>query len=184
MKTFLILLFTLIFNSVFSQSFSTTQGNPKSNNWTIIWGGMPHKVFGHDFMRERFQKYFKKENVIWSDYQISADKLRKYLQELNPNYDLIAVYGFSRGGSTAYSQIGKVRFVGLIDPTIPNNYETGCSSTEVRMVYNPDVWGAENRKKLLRVAETYNKSSFRVDIPHLKIPDLFFTDYKYQYYQK
>ena len=169
----------MIYNLSFSQTFSITQGNPQSNKWIIVWGGMPYKTFGQEYMRDSYKKYFTKENVIWSDYQISMRQLGEFIYRKNPNYKISAVYGFSRGGATAYAQIGKVPFVGLIDPVIPDNYETECSSTTVWMLYNPVVWGKENRAKLKKVAENY-KNSIQTDIPHLRIPELFFEKYKFE----
>ena len=76
-------------------------------------------------------------------------------------------------------EIGKVKYVWLIDPLIPQKYDTPFGITNVFMVYNPSVWDGGNSSRLKNFSTKLKPvNSVRVDMSHLKIPNYFFNTYR------
>jgi hypothetical protein len=75
--------------------------------------------------------------------------------------------------------IGKVQFVGLIDPLIPSSYKLNFTGSKVFMLYNLGIWDKANQLRLTKVSEVLgNNCCKRIYMPHLDIPKLFFEKYK------
>jgi hypothetical protein len=178
MKYYLFLLFVWFSNTIYSQgSYSICPNNPQSNEWSIVWGGMPSTSYGASFMERQAGKHLQYNNVIYSDYEISIETLKDILKTYYPQGTITSVCGFSRGGVNAYEQIGKVKFVCLIDPSIPKDYTTEKLQGNVFMVYNPKVWDGNNRERLYNVADELGTDAQLLTIPHTKIPSYFFKFY-------
>lgn len=181
-KIITLLLLILSWIVTLSQNYEVCQNSPHTNKWTIVWGGKPSSSYGAKFMERQTENVFHNENVFYADYQLSIESCESIIQSFCKNYKIIAVYGFSRGGVNAWQQIGKVEFVGLIDPLIPKNYTLNFDVSKVFMLYNIGVWDSGNRDRLLKVSSYLgDKNSKRLYMAHLEIPKLFFTRYKRGY---
>jgi hypothetical protein len=178
MKKIIFLIFLITTINGFSQNYEVCENSPSSKNWTIIWGGKPSSAYGAIFMEKQAGDSFYNQNVIYADYQFTIDLCKSVISKFRKDYKIVSVYGFSRGGINAWEQIGKVEFVGLIDPLIPKNYNTNFDITKVFMLYNTDVWNRENKERLESVSSYLGKNSKRLYIPHLEIPKLFFNKYR------
>lgn len=171
----------LIFTSVLihGQDYEICQDMPSSKNWTIIWGGKPSSSYGYKFMQKQTGYAFENENVLYADYQVDIELCKSVISKFCRDYKLVSVYGFSRGGVNAWNQIGKVEFVGLIDPLIPSNYNLDFDKSKVFMLYNLGIWDKENQSRLQKVSEKLGTERCkRLYMPHLEIPKLFFEKYK------
>jgi hypothetical protein len=180
MKKIITLLFlSLTSNIILSQNYEVCQNSPHINTWTIVWGGKPSSNYGANFMERQSDNVFYKENVLYADYQLSIESCKSIIKRFCKDYKIIAVYGFSRGGVNAWEQIGKVEFIGLIDPLIPKNYTLNFDVGKVFMLYNIGVWDRGNRDRLVKVSSYLGENnSKRLYLAHLEIPKLFFTKYK------
>jgi len=162
-----------------AQSYVIAKNNPWSNHWVIVWGGMPSSQYGARFMRNQVGNHLGYINVLYADYQIDGKKCRQIIRKVDPNADIKAAYGFSRGGYNAFLEIGKLTYVCLLDPLIPKNINPNIGNKEVYMVYNLSVWGSGNRSRLKKVAKILGPNKVKsVNIHHLKVPKHFF-EYKY-----
>lgn len=178
----LLLLLTGLLNQVISQTYKIYQYSPHSNNWTIVWGGKPSSKYGAKFMDKQADYSFYNENILFADYEFGISSCEFVIKKICKDYKIIAVYGFSRGGVNAWEQIGKVDFVGLIDPLIPKVYNLNFDVSKVFMLYNSGIWDKNNKVRLEKVsAYLGNKNSKRLYMPHLEIPKLFFSRYKRGY---
>lgn len=184
MKKILFLLSFLlsIVNTTWSQNYEVCQNSPHNKQWTIVWGGKPSSKYGSKFMEKQAEYYLYNENVLYADYQLSIQFCESLIKGFCKEYKIVAVYGFSRGGVNAWQQIGKVDFIGLIDPLIPKNYNLNFDVTKVFMLYNSAVWDKDNKTRLEKTAAYLsNKNCRRLYMPHLDIPKLFFEKYKRGY---
>jgi len=173
-RSFIGILISLYCLSVNCQSYVVNEGNCRSKDWIIVWGGKPYNRYGYQFMVNQSKGYLDKYNVVYADYQIDYDKCLKIVQSRSGK--ISCVYGFSRGGYNAFNLIGKVRYVRLIDPLIPRDYNVDFSKSDVYMVYNPNVWDRDNAARLVAVSKKLGNKSLKVNMPHLDIPKYFFTN--------
>ena len=163
----------------YSQKYIVSQNNTKSNEWVIVWGGKPSTSYGAEYMVDKASSHLNCNNVIYADYQVSKQKCDEIIKKVSPNGVVTEVYGFSRGGYNAFMEIGKVKYVWLIDPLIPQKYDTPFGITNVFMVYNPSVWDGGNSSRLKNFSTKLKTvNSVRVDMSHLKIPNYFFNTYR------
>jgi len=179
MKSIVTLTFCLVFNTIFSQNYQVCQNMPSSKNWTIIWGGKPSSSYGASFMEKQTRYSFEFENVLYADYQADIDFCKLIIKGFCKDFQIVSVYGFSRGGVNAYNMIGQVPFVGLIDPLIPSSYKLDFTGSKVFMLYNLGIWDKTNQVRLTKVSEVLGTNGCkRLYMPHLDIPKLFFEKYK------
>jgi hypothetical protein len=177
----LIIFFTFFSNSTLAQNKIISQANPDSNKWIIVWGGKPSSIYGASFMKKEMEPFLSnKFNVIYSDYENSFDKIQKFLNLKVPNNSIEAVYGFSMGGVNAFNQIGKINFIGLIDPLIPSDYKIDLYYNNVFMIFNLEVWPKENRIRLKRLSNMLMDSAKEIKKPHSEMPRIFAEKYMYK----
>ncbi len=182
MKKIIFLLLSTITFTTWSQNYEVCQDAPHSKKWTIVWGGKPSSNYGAKFMEKQTNNAFHNENVLYADYQFTIESCKSLISKFCKDFKIVSVYGFSRGGVNAWEQIGKVDFVGLIDPLVPKNYKLDFDASKVFMLYNTGVWDKNNKDRLDKVALYLgNNHSKRLYMPHLDIPKLFFTKYKRGY---
>jgi hypothetical protein len=154
--------------------------NPKSKDFTLIWGGMPSSQYGAKYMREQATGYFNNKNVIYSNYENSLETLKTILKNKGiKDFRIKSVSGFSRGGINVWGQInGTYDFIGLIDPSTPTSYNKLPS--KVKMISRWENWGCcPSYRKNIRTMEN-NKVSQRIPSTaynHLDMPEIFYKKY-------
>jgi len=156
-------------------------GNKKSNNFTLIYGGYPSQSYGAKFMKNEIIDQLMDKNIIFSNYENSVDFLLKKLNEKYDNGIIKNVIGFSRGGLNAYNAIGKYNFIGLIDPSLPPKIDSSKDFNNVFMIFNPKNW-SEKYRSITESQKNLNKilgnNSKLIEITHTDMVKKFIGMYK------
>jgi len=178
------------------KNYVITRPLPNSNNFAVIYGGMPSATNGALKMQKLINDLGLSSwrNWIFTDYENSLDSLISAAKEkykLN-DISISSICGWSRGGQEVWGMIGKFGagkpFIGLMDPTtISTSYNT--SDPNVRMMYRTENWPPKlypTINKLLPImAERLGKKAEYISTPngnksnnHSLIPKLFLQKYK------
>jgi hypothetical protein len=153
--------------------------NRNSNEYALVYGGYPSSKYGAKFMQEKGKKYLNK-NVIYADKEKSLETIEAQLKKINPSAKITSVSGFSGGGANAIKamDLGKFKFIGLIDPYITSVRSTLPSN--VKMISRAENWtGYPNVREVLKKMENSETSEKIVDTTynHDEMPDIFFQKY-------
>lgn len=152
-----------------------------STDTAVFFAGMD----GPDWLNKRIPDQLRKNKiVIVSSYGNNLDKVIKQVGDKGHKIGKItSVSGYSRGGPSAWEQIGKVPFVGLMDPvTGPNQVEHSKKSGNVKMIYELEFWKSNGRNvnvlnNIQTAAKNLGNNAKKVDNDHSSIPSLFFNEF-------
>ena len=153
--------------------------NPKSNEYSLVYGGYPSSNYGGKFMYEQGKNESKlsNTNVFYSDKELPISSIELELKKINPDAKIKSVSGFSGGGPKTLEAMnsGKYKFIGLIDPYIKNPLDKLPNNT--KMISNHSVWsGYPEARSALKKMEQSGVSEF-IATDHLSMPKYFFKEY-------
>jgi len=152
--------------------------DPDSDDITVIWGGYPSSTYGAKWMKNNGgNKYFSDRNVVYSNFENSLDTLKNVLTKNGINdYKIKSVSGFSAGGTQAWKHIkDDFDFVGLIDPTTKQTYESIPSN--VKIISKWQNWSGYPRiREFIKRLENKGQSE-PINLDHLKMPEKFYEMY-------
>jgi hypothetical protein len=162
-------------------SYIINKGNDKSNDFTIIYGGIPSSKYGSNFLKNELIDLLSDKNIVFSNFENDINFLTKKLKDVYPNSKVKGIVGFSRGGLNSYDLIGKYNFIGLIDPSLPKEIDINKDYNNVYMIYNPKNWGEKYRhiidsqKKLSKILGDKSKL---IEINHSNMVKKFIEIFK------
>jgi len=152
--------------------------DPDSDDITVIWGGYPSYNYGAKWMKNNGgDRYFSDRNVIYSNFENSLDTLKNALSKNGINdYNIKSVSGFSAGGTQAWKHIkDDFDFVGLIDPTTKQTYES--IPNNVKIISRWQNWSGFPRiREFIKRLENKGQSE-PINLEHLKMPEKFYEMY-------
>jgi hypothetical protein len=168
-----------VISSINKENFIIDTVDNSSNEFAVIYGGSPSSKYGANFMKNEGEKYIKK-NVVYSNFDVSLDKIESELKKLNPNNKVVSVSGFSAGGSNTLKALdsGEYKFIGLIDPAItsirrslPPN--TKMISRSENWTKYPNIMGVLNQMEDDGLSEKVSSTFYN----HDEMPEMFFKKY-------
>jgi len=153
--------------------------NKNSNEYSLVYGGIPKDKHGARFMYEKGEnaKKLKNKNMIYSNHDVPINFIETDIKKINPNAKIKSVTGFSAGQKFTLPAMrtGNYEFIGLIDPYIPKFISSLPANTV--MISNHNQWGSyPEAVTALKQMEDSKISKFE-NIPHLEMPKKFFEEY-------
>jgi hypothetical protein len=153
--------------------------NKNSNDYALVYGGIPKEKHGGRFMYEqgKYVSKLKNKNIVYSNHDIPINIIESDLKKINPNSVIKTVSGFSAGQKYTLPAMrtGNYKFIGLIDPYISNYISSLPANT--KMISNHNVWkDYPEAVTALKQMEDLKISKFE-NIPHLEMPKKFFEEY-------
>lgn len=152
-----------------------------STDTAVFFAGMDGPQFLNGKIPDQLRR---KKIVIVSNYGNNLDKVIKQVGEKGHKIGKItSVSGYSRGGPSAWEQIGKVPFVGLMDPvTGPDQVKYSKVSGNVKMIYELEFWKSWGTEvdvlnNIQNAAKNLGNNAIKVDKDHSSIPSWFFNEF-------
>ncbi len=139
--------------------FVRAAGSPLSSI-TVIFGGKDYAnpTWMQSKLKSVKANLEKVQNIVYAPYTMSLPEVEsRIVAKWGSESSVDSLIGFSAGGySVINAMTREFRFIGLIDPSIPNDYESKKFGSYVRM-----IWGSPDMIKLFTEAK-YNSLASKI----------------------
>lgn len=156
-------------------------------NFILAWGGEPNQKYGAAFMKFKFLKSKIKKNIIFCDWKVDMEIVKKILIKKYSLANIISIVGFSQGGLRAWKEVcnDSYKIVVLIDPvSMEEDVVRARNSTKnTLMICNKKgfIYRGVNyySKRIYSIIEILGNKVIDIDVDHLDLPEYFFSKHGY-----
>tara|TARA_R110001599_G_scaffold3446_1_gene19007 strand:- start:342 stop:860 length:519 start_codon:yes stop_codon:yes gene_type:complete len=157
-----------------------------SNTVLVVFGGINYAT--PEWMTEQIPNNIKdSRTIIVKSWDTDVQDVIEELNEIT--YSSLEVVGFSKGGLNVFELAKRtnIDFVGLIDPSVPEDWSLDGFPTNSILFFNNDNWSSypdikERQKDLAsNMKEKFGDESVKkTELNHKAIPNKFFENYMKQ----
>ena len=165
-----------------NKSYKIYRTTPTAGNGTalIIFGGHPNEKFGPKYLLSKMPESIKKNKaILYVRGNSSSPGVEEAKKHVPKGYTLDSMIGFSAGGNRVWPHWNSgLKFIGLIDPSTPEEYQNTILPDHVKMWAWPPNWGkgsalGNRLKKVIEANKKNNRNDIEIKKEHFQqvVPD-------------